>query len=198
MSRITLVGNAPLLQDRSSLIDSSDFVVRFNLPQSYGGNGGIRFDAWVLANGKGASKFARERTFIDAPYRDIPKRIWIPREMEVHRALRRGAANELLKPGNEVDYSEEILRENRLRQPCDRIGADVYWRSISALQRLFPGLDKMPSSGFVVLTYVLQRFPDSQITLIGFSFEGWSGHPWELEKRFVHTAVKRGVLDLVS
>jgi hypothetical protein len=197
MSRITLVGNAPLLEDRSSLIDNSDYVVRFNLPHSYGGSGGTRFDAWVLANGKGASKFARNRTFIDAPYRDVPERIWLPREMEVHRALREGAPGTPLKPGNDVDYSEEILRENRLRQPRDRIGADVYWRSITALRKLSPGLDKMPSSGFVTLHYVMERFPEWQVNLIGFSFEGWSGHPWELEKRFVHAAAERGELDLI-
>jgi hypothetical protein len=197
MSRITLVGNAPLQEDRSSLIDGSDFVVRFNQPHSYGGYGGIRFDAWVLANGKGASKFARNHTFIDAPYRDVPKRIWLPREMEVHRALRRGAPDEPLKPGNEIDYSDEILRENRLQQPCDRISADVYWRSISALRKFSPALDKMPSSGFVTLIYVLERFPEWQVTLVGFSFEGWSGHPWELERRFVQAAAERGVMDLV-
>jgi len=51
---------------------------------------------------------------------------------------------------------------------------------------------KSPSSGLVVLEYLLKKFPPPhQIYINNFSWEGWQGHDWEKEKNIFAEYVKR-------
>jgi hypothetical protein len=196
MSRVALVGNAPLTRDYAALVDASDFVVRFNLPLTWGGRGGTRFDAWVIANGNGGRHFAVRRTFAAAPYRSLPSEIWFPRCVEVHRRLREAHADGFLKARAEQDFSRRIVNANGLRQPCTYFDAGFYRRSLA---RLGAAADPtmVPSAGFMALTHVLERFEDSTVTLVGFTFQGWPGHPWALEEAFARRLEAEGKLELL-
>lgn len=197
--RVAIVGNAPLTGDHASLVDAADFVVRFNKPLSWGGRGGRRFDAWVIANGKGGRHFAVQRVFSDAPYRDLPAEIWFPRALDVHPELAADASEGYLERLQDKDFSRRILRANRLRQPVTRFDADFYRHCLTLLQEVAgdPGPVLVPSAGFMALNHVLRRFPAAGITMIGFTFQGWPGHPWDLEREFTCGLAARGQVDLI-
>src|SRR5699024_932877 len=46
-------------------------------------------------------------------------------------------------------------------------------------------IEIMPSTGFMGITYILEAFSQCQIRLYGFTWEGWSGHPWEKEYQWL-------------
>jgi len=44
----------------------------------------------------------------------------------------------------------------------------------------------MPSTGMIAYDWLLQRLkPEDSLTVEGFTFEGWSGHPWAIESRLI-------------
>lgn len=43
------------------------------------------------------------------------------------------------------------------------------------------------STGALVLAYVISAYPNSDVRLYGFSHEGWHGHPWEAEARWMRS-----------
>jgi hypothetical protein len=46
----------------------------------------------------------------------------------------------------------------------------------------------MPSTGMIAYDWLLQRLkPEDTITVEGFSFEGWAGHPWAIESRLIRS-----------
>jgi hypothetical protein len=199
MTEVVIVGNAPLAADRSALVDAAGFVVRFNLPRTWGETSGTRFDAWVLANGRAGRHFARRAPFLDAPYRDLPREIWFPRALDVHRELKSAHAGGFAESLVEDDFSARILKRNRLRQPGLHFGADLYRRCL-ALLRDEGGLTDptmIPSAGFLATLHVLERMPESRVALIGFTFEGWPGHPWAQESRHIHRLAEAGRLTLL-
>ncbi len=199
MTGVVVVGNAALCTDRSGLVDDADFVVRFNVPRTWGAESGTRFDAWVLANGRAGRHFARQALFLDAPYRDLPREIWFPRAVEVHRELVEAHEGGFVESLAHDDVSERILRRNRLAQPCLHFGADFYRRCLACLgeEGGLPDPTMIPSAGFLAIRHVLEQMPESRLTLIGFTFEGWPGHPWALEARHVRRLAEAGRLTIL-
>ena len=46
----------------------------------------------------------------------------------------------------------------------------------------------MPSSGMIAYDWLLRRLkPGDTITIEGFTFEGWHGHPWAIERNLIRT-----------
>jgi hypothetical protein len=46
----------------------------------------------------------------------------------------------------------------------------------------------MPSTGMIAYDWLLQRLkPEDTITIEGFSFEGWPGHPWAIESQLIRS-----------
>jgi hypothetical protein len=196
--RVVLVGNAPLTRDHSAMVDAADFVVRFNEPRSWGERGGTRFDAWVIANARGGRRFVRQRTFAEAPYRDLPAEIWFPRAAEVHGRLRAMGAG-FLREDSERDLSRRILRANGLQgRTVVRFDAAFYWSCLERLQEDGEeGPLLIPSAGFMATNYALARFDSAAVALVGFTFQGWEGHPWRREEAFVRRMERAGTLRLL-
>jgi hypothetical protein len=202
MSHITIVGNAPLAKDLSLFVNSSDIVVRFNWPATWAGNSGTRFDIWVIANGRGGRKFVEQQTFIDAAFKHLPGQIWFPRALGLHKSiplnpLYGGALG--VDPESE-DVAREILSANELPQPYLHFNESFYSRCIRSLyDNDCPHCYiQMPSAGFMATQYVLENMPDDRLSLIGFGFEGWAGHPWELERSKIKSLANQGVLELID
>jgi hypothetical protein len=65
-----------------------------------------------------------------------------------------------------------------------------------------PGSDNatgFPSAGMVVIQRILEdpEFGSYQRYVLGFTFKGWQGHPFTLEKRLVETHAAKGLLHLL-
>lgn len=199
---IVVIGNAPLNRDFSALVDSADQVIRFNEPRTFNKGSGTRFDTWVIANLKGGRYFARQRIFRHADYRTRPRQIWFPRCAGVHSTLLRG---KLLAPNlaadSDVDYSAEIVKQNKLPQKNQlRFSESFYWSCIEQLYDLNrPEVVqvKIPSTGFMAVHYLLSVLSAKSVTLIGFSWQGWEGHPWEKERQVLEKWAKQGLITIL-
>jgi hypothetical protein len=54
------------------------------------------------------------------------------------------------------------------------------------LMRLGMRPSLMPSTGLIAYLWMMKRImPIDTISLAGFTFEGWTGHPWDIEKAIV-------------
>ena len=202
MSGIVFVGNADLTRDHSSLVDSADFVVRFNIPRTYSSGSGTRFDIWVITNAGGAKRFVKKRMFKDAVYKNQPDQLWFPRCVEVHKQLRERYPVEesLIVKKAERDFADRIIRTNDLQQTnIVRFSEDVYWGCLEILSKA-TGRDapvRIPSTGFLALYYVLYVLKQRPVTLVGFTFEGWKGHPWAIEESLVIGWANEGLVTCV-
>jgi hypothetical protein len=199
MMRTVIVGNAPVTRDHAALVDGGDRVVRFNVPATWDHGTGRRFDVWVIANGGAGRRFARQRPFAGAPYRALPAEIWFPRLPGVHGMLRASRPDGLLTARSERDFAEAIVRENGLTQPWRRLDPEFYRRCLDLLRAIDAKVDptSIPSAGFMALNQVFELWPDDAVTLVGFTFQGWPGHPWAIEETFVRRAEAAGRLTLV-
>lgn len=58
------------------------------------------------------------------------------------------------------------------------------------------GQNFMPSTGLVALYYFLtsEKFRHYETSIIGFSWEGWSGHNWKREADLVEEWISKGKL----
>lgn len=196
--KICLVGNAPLKADQSAIVDRNDMVVRFNRPRTLGGKSGEKFNIWVIANLHGGRKFYLKQRFLRAPYKNTPKQIWFPRDGSVHDELNNGihAPYEDLST---IDCGDRIKGFNALRQPTLRFDRDFYWRCLQNLGYSPSSAKiKIPSAGFMALCFVQERYPDAEISMVGFGFKGWHGHPWKREKRYTLSLHGKGKLHYTS
>jgi hypothetical protein len=197
--QVVIVGNAPVTRDHAALVDEADRVIRFNVPATWDKGTGRRFDVWVIANAAAGRFFARQRPFVAAPYRTLPTEVWFPRAVDVHRDLRVTQPDGYLKPLAEQDFAERIMRNNGLRQPWLRFDAAFYRRCLDRLRAIDPDVDptSIPSAGFMALNRVLETGSDAEVSLVGFTFQGWHGHPWSIEEAFVQREARAGRLTLV-
>jgi hypothetical protein len=52
--------------------------------------------------------------------------------------------------------------------------------------KLGMGPSCMPSTGMIAYHWLSQRLkPRDSLDIAGFTFEGWEGHPWKIEKTLV-------------
>lgn len=196
MNSICIVGNAPLVTDRSAVIDGSDLVLRFNEPRDWGGKAGQRFDIWVIANGRGGRKFIKDQTFAQAPYRDLPEKIWFPRDLSVHAEFPADPDND--RRFGTRDAGRKIRQVNNLPQKVRRFDANFYWHCLTLLGN--PHLThpiQVPSAGFMALIHLMKAKPAATITLVGFGFEGGPAHPWPQERAYVTDLSQRGQINLL-
>jgi len=196
------VGNADLTRDHSSLVDSADCVVRFNIPRTYGSGSGARFDVWVITNAGGAKRFVKKKLFKDAAYKNMPDQLWFPRCVEVHKQLRERypVEDSLIRKKAEKDFADRIIRTNDLQQTnIVRFPEDIYWGCLDVLSKAAGrgAPVRIPSTGFLSLYYVLYVLKQRPVTLVGFTFEGWVGHPWALEESLVREWHNEGLVTWV-
>jgi len=202
IKQITIVGNANLSKDYSNKVNSSDIVVRFNRPRTYGRRSGTRFDIWALVNdGSPGKHFAKRRKFIGAPYKDQPSQVWFPRVVNVNKEIRRIFPNsrQFLAENTEIDYSRKIYTCNALNQQIVRFSRADYVDCINLIRKYskYNDLIKIPSTGFLVIHYILKRKPIMPVNLIGFSFKGWIGHPFDVERLIVERWQEKKLVKLL-
>ena len=58
--------------------------------------------------------------------------------------------------------------------------------------------DIKPSSGLVAIKYFMNKFPDHKIKLFNFSWEGWSGHNFNLEQKLCYEWSKSKIISIIS
>lgn len=185
MKRIFIIGNAPNQELISDIFSKQDIVVRFNHPTSeclerYGSRTDILFtiNTW---------KFILKRIEADLIYQS-----WLQNCKQIILAYN---PNILLKyhrqpslfsrvfTHKKIDGSMNALSYFGLKFPVTFLSEQFYLDCCSLLNIQDNELkDKVPSTGFLAIIHYLKTYPDAQIYIHGFSWEGWEGHEWDAEK----------------
>lgn len=200
MKTVFIIGNGPVASDYSELVDSSDFVVRFNEAYHYNKNNGAKADALCLTNtGAPARKFAKYQTIGKLPFIEKVDQIWFPRPSKIH------PAQFWLKPFSRstferANYEKHIISRNNLsHKKIIRLTPELYTAACQDLA-ITPGSDQIPSTGYLGLRHVLQLYAGQKvkIILIGFGFSGNQVHPWEKEKNAVMSLQDQNLVQIWS
>lgn len=192
--KVALVGNGPVAQDYSAIIDSCDVVVRVNMCSTYGGNTGTRLDVLALCNTGVAAVHVmnpRSNHFIGrAP------EIWLSRNPCLYNEMRLHFRGQMAEQFFE-EYSWVVtgpaFKGKVIRAMDYTLGATLFEK----LGKLQGQPFVMPSTGIRLLEELIQS-PDllpqrpSMVYVVGFTHEGWPGHPWAAERALVDQYVAEG------
>jgi hypothetical protein len=164
--RIAVMGNGPVQDIGSELINSHDLVVRFNTCGSY--RGGERTDIIVLISGGVHGRhFARNRGHVPPECLAQAREFWLTP-----------------KPGMR-SYTEEIVRRRIGRRPWRYISDEDQRHALRMLRTNGAGESYRPSSGLLALCHIRAAFPSARVTLFGFSHEGTGNHAWNVERTII-------------
>lgn len=195
--RIAIVGNAPFVQDCSAPIDDSDFVVRFNKCGNYGRGSGTKADALALVNTGGPGKeLAQARTLAQIPCFASVRKIWLPRNHGLYEGRKRAYSwlHRKRRIAN-TDYAPRMIALMGTREVL-MFDADVQIELDAALRQLGAQARTVPSTGMLVIAYVLKTMaqPGDAVVLYGFTHQGFVSHNWDCERQRIERWIAEGRL----
>ena len=202
--RICVIGNAELLSNSTQFVDNSEVVIRINDCKNYTGLSGRKTDL-VFVNNTGEPA---RRLVVNAPFQNqelfshVDKFVFV-RDIKVHRRFLLATEQErylnlIDDHADEIVHHNEIL-SNRTDKLSKKFNLDVFraiWQERK--RRWIPGPFIMPSTGIFAVMYAvgLKEMLGYDVTLIGFTFHGWKGHPWSSEKRLCAELANKGILSI--
>lgn len=193
--RMVILGNAPMTMDMSEYIDSADLVVRFNECQNYGIGTGTRADILCINNfGQPAEEWIKYRTYQKLPFIGHIREVWLPRNASLLEH-RKTVKDRHFDPSRFRDLGDELIDSNQLQdKTVVRFSNELNAQVLSELKALSSSQFREPSTGILAISYILseRRFDDYQKVMLGFTFEGWKGHPWSSEKALVEHRIAEG------
>jgi|GEM_PF-3369211 len=195
--RVVLIGNAPIKTNRfnrnslSGFIDNSDVVIRINSADNYSRGTGEKSDILGVINiGDPAIEFSYRRE-INKHVKEKISSVWFSRPLDLYNS-----SNILV----EEDLSEYILSFQKLDHiPSHAISKEQYQYISKRVSPANGGNMVDPSSGFCFLHMMLstEELKGLKKVLVGFSWEGWTGHNWSLEKEICLDLHKKGDIFLL-
>lgn len=196
--QIVIVGNGEIEPGLAPVIDAADLVIRFNECRSFGA-GGTRTDVVAVCNtGRPPLMMLSSPEWrASQPVNDC-REIWSVRDPEKFRELRPA----LMATHPELadfcdDYTDALAAfANDAGKTHAVIDRSVHEAVDAALVPFDAGDYVVPSSGMVVVASILAQAEEAgdAVALIGFSHEGWDGHPFAAERRLVDSYIAAGRL----
>ena len=202
MRSLVVVGNASLGADYSRLVDAADIVIRINDCKNHNGKSGSK-STMICANNTGvpARRACARKPYLTNELCRAASEYWFPRSGPVHRTYIRQRAIEY--PESEfVDFSKQLVFHNQLEgkaitYPSAEFNVRVFNTLLAEMRRLGMMIPFVcPSTGFLAIEYAMTspRFFDFRKHLLGFGFDGWKGHPWQVEQSVVAHYVRQSKL----
>ncbi|PSH63343.1 Urease operon accessory protein [Phyllobacterium brassicacearum] len=192
--RIAIVGNGPVANETAPIIDSHDFIIRFNDCRSFG-SGATRTDVVAVCNtGRPAKKMLASQEWRSHAGIVDASEIWSVRDPEKFAQLRPALA--LSHPELDDlcdDYTDQFTafctETGKRHTVIDKTIHEAVDKTLADYQ---PAPYVVPSSGMIVIGNVLDRFPEADVTLAGFGHEGWEWHPFAAERKLVDSYCATG------
>jgi hypothetical protein len=201
--RLVIVGNGPISRDLSEVVDTADFVLRFNEPKAGIGLSGTKTDRIMMANsGKPMQRRLRDPHLTNLPIFRATKEIVFPYHPDiVARYFPQPNFLSLLK-GRRGDWTLQSIekfgragKEVRIMPPqfyldgCKELGIPDHM-----MGKLFP------STGYFGIWHILNTFPldEWRLEVCGFTWQGWQKHAWADERRWVSQKVEMGFVTIID
>lgn len=185
---VVLVGNGPIQENWSGRVSQADHVFRFNFATSDQEKSGTRTDFLAINN---VGKPAFQMLSNGLPSQAAGAHIIFGRSVETNIAYYE-KCNLSRHPMCLVSTERAMIKHFAIEH-CSRLSPQQCAATFECLMSSNGNYDfAMPSIGFQIFHCLIESAPNTQITLIGFTFEGWDGHPWNKECRFVNTCVEDG------
>lgn len=160
------------------MVDSAAYVVRINKADNYGYLTGQKTNCLAVLNvGSPVIEFCHKYSF-RKEIKDSIESVFFTRPSD-------GVFDESTRDFPrifKIDLSQEILDYQQLKDVRIEYCSRKWYSSLSNLC----GPKFIPSSGLVTVSHFVQNesFRDYRISLLGFSWEGWKGHNWRLEREY--------------
>lgn len=197
MKEIVIVGNGDVTVDYAQLVNDADFVVRFNEMRNYGGNTGTKVDALCVTNlASPGRKFSKYKTLDNFSSIETLKEIWFPRPSN-YLPFQFWFKPFSSKAFSRADYRKHIIKRNNFHgKEIVSFSNELYTACCDELGIDRDAMTLYPSTGYLAIKYVLQRFMalDTRISLIGFTFNGTNCHKWINERKNVFKLEKQGLI----
>jgi len=219
---LVIVGNAPLDRDFSEIIDSCDCVIRFNNCKNYIINSGKKTDILILNNTGNLSSQntlnlmlknrTKEEIKNELPYMKNVKHVWFIRPDMI---FLNGFIKNMFPKDNAFrdkelasfkiigtrDLITEMIKAQKISKNKVRVITKHLYMRVWDKLILYGTADAIvPSTGVLGIEMILDdpNFHDYEKYIVGFSWKGWNGHPWQAEKLLVNKYIKNGTLTVLS
>ena len=203
MKKLIIIGNADVTSDHSEFVNCCDVVIRINLRKSRNViRGAIGQKTDVLCYTPRAISLVlnddEELEFLKG-YCGHLSQVWFLRPRRAYWVNRRSFAGFFFRKERFFfDMSMAFIKCLGLKgRRTEFIKMELLNSIVRKLWNLDPGgLRPSPSAGIMVIEKVLadNECANFEKYLLGFTFEGWEGHRWDLEKRLVEGYREKGLL----
>ncbi|MEL4072496.1 hypothetical protein WKW50_20370 [Ochrobactrum sp. GPK 3] len=201
--QLTVVGNGPLSRNLSNDIDSSDYVLRFNVPHSLDGMAGSRTDLLMLAtSAKQMQDWLHDPTFLNSIFMRNTSEILFAVHPSIIRRFHHQPNFLSRIKGRRADWTLpafEIL--SATGKPIRILPPQAYFDVCAELGIAEAQMkQQFPSTGFFGVWHMLRTFPSSDwdIRICGFSWEGWKHHSWSAERHWIEDRINLGQIRPLS
>jgi len=206
-----IIGNGSLPYDLSDLINKADYVLRFNEPPLFAGGeewkqnwSGRKTDCLMLCNsGKPMQLKLKSEEFLLSPYFQAAGELVLAYHPAViRRVFNHPLITSRLFYGRKRDWTREAIENFGSRgKKITILPPQFYFQSCAELDIVDDDLKKkFPSTGYLGIQQALQQCPQNewQITLAGFSWQGWKRHAWNQEEEWVRAQIATGRLNFIE
>lgn len=198
---ILIIGNGATGPGVGAREQAASWVIRFNNCAGFEPAAGDRVDElWLVNCGGQMEEWLDENRMGHPAALRLAKTVTFP----VHPGIA-AYYEPILSPDELVeaaaqDFTWPALRWLRQRdRSCRMLMAGWYRDAAAALgEKTFRHGMSVPSTGFLALFHAARAHPRSPLTMAGFGFAGWDGHPWKRERTFCEGLVAQGRLRLAG
>lgn len=195
-----IVGNGPIGACAAAKIADAGIIVRFNECRSFPESPGRTDIVAVCNTGRPGNAMLSSSTWRTHPAVADAAEIWCVRDPEKFARMRGPLA--VTHPELDDfcdDYTEGFARFAAETGKLNRILPASLHEAVEAQLAAFdPPPYVVPSSGLIVLAEVLQRYPEHDLVLAGFTHAGWDRHPFSAERRMVDGLIAAGRLQRLN
>lgn len=211
LKNMFIIGNAEVKEDLNDKINSADIVIRFNNVNNYNINTGIKTDYWILSSNKfllnqhikDGNKLGAKKDFSVQYMIENSLNIYfsIPPFFPMQNDFQGKIFNHLMSE----DRKERIDSVHRFLEyfNCENISHRIIEFPNKYINDIAPEIWSpkwtCPSNGYLITRMFVDdaTFYKYKKHLVGFTWEGWEGHPWILEKLYLEKMERECLITII-
>ncbi len=180
-TKFIIIGNADEQHSINDFACEDDIIIRFNEPNS---SCTLMADWVFIANGYTQIRHLRINHQFFKPDTEVFFRY--SKEDIYQSCYEKIALHKRIK--YRWRFPKWIKKYNLDLYKLNIVPKEIYLQTVDMI------MHSLPSTGLLAINYVSDRFPNNQIFLHNFTYNGWSGHDWDSEKKLIQQWLDIGKL----